>query len=188
MITEETKDLSPEEAKAGLAGEGPDVVDEDSDEDEDDEPEIAGVDGPEEEANAQPDWAIIPKGVKPPRKGKSIAFMRFPAEWTTDPSKGDRWCACWEIGETEERLAYGRARGDMHRSMSELAKATIRVVDGHKADWSGVGKAGSVSEFWTGIGAKGRQMIRNYYVRTHTVSTREQDAFFSQHFALVTVG
>lgn len=168
------KDLSAEEAEAGLDGSGPDVVEE--------APE------PDESVSETPEWAKLPPGLKLPKAGCTVAYLRVPAQWTTDPSKGDRWCCCWVIGETEERLAYQRARGDMHRSISELAKATIRVVDGNKADWSGTKKPGDVSEFWTAIGPKGRQMVRNYYVRTHTVSEEEQLAFFSQHFAVVTVG
>lgn len=154
---------------------------------------LAGEDPPDEEekkaeANAVPEWASIPKGVKMPNKGCSVAFMRIPAKWTTDPSKGDRWCCCWALGETDERLAYQRSRGDMQRSVSELAKATIRIIDGHKADWSGVAsKAGAVSEFWSAIGPKGRQVIRNYYVRTHTVTDEEALDFFSNHFVNVTV-
>lgn len=176
MSKEETEDLAVEEmseeaAEAVLAGEEP------PDEEKKDEA-----------ANAVPEWASIPKGVKMPNKGCSVAFMRIPAKWTSDPSKGDRWCCCWMLTEQDERLAYQRSRGDMQRSVSELAKATIRIVDGNKADWSGDGKkAGSVSEFWSSIGPKGRQVIRNYYVRTHTVTDEEALDFFSNHFVNVTV-
>lgn len=166
------EEMSEEAAEAVLAGEEP--------------PEEGASKA--EDANAIPEWAAIPKGVKMPNKGCSVAFMRIPAKWTTDPSKGDRWCCCWMLGETDERLAYQRSRGDMQRSVSELAKATIRVIDGHKADWSGVStKPGAVSEFWSAIGPKGRQVIRNYYVRTHTVTDEEALDFFSNHFVNVTV-
>ena len=164
------QEMTEEQAEAVLAGENPEDAE------------------PTQDANAMPEWASIPKGVKMPRPGCSVAFIRIPSAWTTDPAKGDRWCACWQIGETEERLAYQRSRNDMQRSVNELAKATIRIVDGHKADWSGTPKAGSVSEFWSSIGPKGRAMIRNYYVRTHTVSDEEVLDFFSNHFVNMTVG
>ncbi len=136
----------------------------------------------------QPEWAVLPSTVKLPHKGTQVAFIQIPANWTTNPTRGDRWCACWPLGETEERLAYQRARGDSIRTVSELAKQTIRVVDGAKADWSAIpNKLGSVVEFWSSIGPKGRQMIRNYYVRTHTVAQEEVLDFFSKHFVSMTV-
>lgn len=174
-MNEETEDLAVQEMSEEAA-----------------EAVLAGQEPEEEKADAGdsvPPWASIPKGVKMPKPGCSVAFIRIPAAWTMDPGRGDRWCACWMIGETEERLAYQRSRGDMQRSVNELAKATIRIIDGQKADWSGVAtKAGSVSEFWSAIGPKGRHMIRNYYVRTHTVSDEEVLDFFSNHFVNMTVG
>jgi hypothetical protein len=148
--------------------------------------EEASTDAPA--AGEIPPWASIPPGVKMPPPGASVAFLRIKAAWTMNPAKGDRWCMCAAIGETEEKLAYSRSRGDQIRSIQELSKATIRVVDGFKADWSGVAsKKGSVSEFWSAIGAKGRQMVRNYYVRTHTVSEEEALDFFAKDFVNVTV-
>ncbi len=143
---------------------------------------------PEAAATAPPEWAVVPDGLKLPDEGSQIAFIRIPAKWTRRPANGDRVCICWPIGETEERMAYTRARGDMVRSVTELSKATIRAIDGHKTDWSGnMAKAGSITTFWSEIGPKGRSMIRNYYVRTHTVTDDEALDFFSQHFVSVTV-
>jgi hypothetical protein len=143
---------------------------------------------PDAAATAPPEWATVPAGLKLPEEGSQIVFIRIPARWTRTPAKGDRVCICWPIGETEERLAYQRSRGDQVRSVSELAKATIRAIDGVKADWSGtMSKQGSVTSFWTDIGPKGRAMLRNYYVRTHSVTEEEALDFFSQHFVSVTV-
>lgn len=143
---------------------------------------------PDAASTEPPDWAVVPPGLKLPEEGSQIAFIRIPARWTRTPTKGDRVCICWPIGETEERLAYNRSRGDAVRSVSELSKATIRAIDGQKADWSGnMNKPGSVTTFWNDIGPKGRSMIRNYYVRTHTVTDEESVDFFSQHFVSVTV-
>jgi hypothetical protein len=143
---------------------------------------------PEAAADAPPEWATVPAGVKLPGEGSQIAFLRVPAKWTKTPAKGDRTCILWPIGETEEKLAYQRARGDMVRSVSELSKACLRAVDGAKADWGGdLRKPGSVAAFWSDIGPKGRAMIRNYYIKTHTVSDEEALDFFSNHFVSVTV-
>lgn len=149
---------------------------------------MADAVAPDASVTEPPDWAVVPQGLKLPEEGSQIAFIRIPARWTRSPSKGDRVCICWPIGETEERLAYQRSRGDAIRSVSELSKATIRAIDGHRADWSGnMNKPGSVTTFWSDIGPKGRSMIRNYYVRTHTVTDDEALDFFSQHFVSVTV-
>jgi hypothetical protein len=135
-------------------------------------------------SDTPPPWAVLPPGVKPPAEGTQIGFLRIPAKWTLTPTKGDRLAVCWPLGETDEKLAYARARGDMVRSVSELSKQMIRACDGHKARWDG--KPGDVATFWNEIGAKGRQMIRNYYVKTHSVSDEESLDFFSNHFAVVT--
>jgi len=135
-----------------------------------------------------PEWATIPVGMKMPKKGRSVAFLRIRADWTDEPDKGDRWCMCWSLTEADERLAYARSRGDAQRSLGELAKQAIRVVDGHRADWSGKMNApGAVNVFWNEIGAKGRMLVRNYYLQTHSLTNEEQIDFFANHFVNVTV-
>lgn len=124
-----------------------------------------------------PDWCPIPSGLKIP-PGRQIGFMLFRASWTDAPQKGDRTCVLWSLSEAEEKMAYTRARGDALRSIGELAKQMIRVVDGQRADWTlGVG-AGNVDRFWDDIGRKCCQMIQNYYLKTHTLSQEEQQDFF----------
>jgi hypothetical protein len=169
----DVEELSEQAAEAALEGK---VEEEDSGD-------------PTTRTSAMPEWASVPANVKMPKAGCSVAFIRIKAAWTTDPAAGDRWCCSWALTETDEKLAYGRSRGDMQRAISELAKATIRIVDGAKADWSGKpGAAGSVNDFWSAIGPKGRQMLRNYYTRTHMVTDEEALDFFSNHFAITTVG
>jgi hypothetical protein len=175
----EVKDLSEDEAERLLDGETPDVSEEEED---------GGTAAMTEDENGMPDWATIPPNVKMPKPGVQVAFLRIPAKWTSDPARGDRWCMCSPLTETEEMLAYNRARGNSLRSVTELSKQTIRVVDGTKANWSADGKPGSVNQFFSQIGAKGRQMVRNYYVRTHTVQDDEIADFFAKHFVSMTVG
>jgi len=165
------RDLSPEEAEKAFAGEEDDAAP-----------------GAPDDGSGPPEWGHIPQGLNLPAVGTQVAFLRIPAKWTRNPSQGDRTCVVWPIGETEERLAYGRSRGDVTRSMTELTKAAIRAIDGHRADWSGdLKKEGSVTEFWTSIGPKGRSMIRNWYLKTHSVSDEEALDFFSNHFVSMTV-
>ncbi len=134
-----------------------------------------------------PAWAIIPKSIKFPPAGCQVAFLRVPAKWCRDPAKGDLQCILWALDERDEVLAYQRCRGDQIRSVHELSKQTIRAIDGMMADWSGENTTGNVSRFWRDIGPKGRAMVRNYYVRTHSVDPEEAVDFFSNHFAVVTV-
>jgi len=142
------------------------------------------VDEKSADLDGVPDWAVMPPGVNMPSDGTQIGFLRIPAKWTLTPTKGDRLAVVWPLSETDEKLAYARARGDMVRSVSELSKQSIRACDGRKARWDG--KPGDVPTFWNEIGAKGRQMIRNYYIKTHSVSDEESLDFFSNHFAVVT--
>jgi hypothetical protein len=177
MSTDKIEELSEEQAQAVLDGE--------------DVEESGDAPGPHQASGDAPQWGELPKGLTLPRKGNTVAFLRIPARWTTDPGSGrDRVCLVWAIGETEERLAYQRSRGDAHRSVNELAKACIRAVDGVKARWDGKapGTNGDIHEFWTNIGPKGRQMVRNYYMKTHSVTDEEALDFFSNHFVNVTVG
>lgn len=151
------------------------------DDDEDDDP-------PEQEPEHEiPDWAVIPNGIKLPPVGTQIVFMRVPAAWTRDPAGGDLQCVLWPLEDHEELAAYQRARGDHPRSVIELAKGCIKIVNGEKADWSRGAATSNVTKFWKQCGAKARHMIRNYYAKQHMVSATEALDFFSKHFVAVTV-
>jgi len=165
--------MTEDEAKAIFDGQGPEI------------PEASGtIDA--EGSEGKPEWADIPEGLKLPI-GESIAFIRIPGKWLR--GKGDRVCIVWPITELEERTAYARARGDSVRAVSELSKVCIRAIDGVKADWTGdASHPGNVNKFWDAIGPRGRLMIRNYYVQTHTVNTEDQADFFVNHFCVMTAG
>lgn len=132
--------------------------------------------------NALPDWVEFPSAFRIPA-GKTIAFMRFRAEWTDAPAKGDRWCALWPITDAEQKLAFKRARGDQLRLFSEFAKQTIRLIDGKAPDWTGNHPgAPTVDRFWADIGEKCRVEIQNYYAKTHSLSGAERDDFLKHCF------
>jgi hypothetical protein len=169
--------------------------------DEDSPPVIAGEgadfddDAPEPTADERiasapvvegvPEWAELPPGFAPP-PGKRLGWMRFRADWTDAPQKGDRWCMMWTLSESEEKMAYKRSGGDSARVVMELAKATIRVIDGVKADRTGAMGIGSVNIFWAELGTKCRQMVTNYYLKSHTLSAEEQQDFFANCFVVTT--
>ena len=129
-------------------------------------------DGPKR-GRGVPPWATLPPGFKVPPGGARATFMRFKAEWTDRPEKGDRWCMVWPLTEQDEKLAMARAAGDANQAVHELTRQTIRIVDGHKADWTGSPNAGSVRQFWRDIGKRCRNLLIINYHRTHNLSPEE---------------
>jgi hypothetical protein len=132
----------------------------------------------ERDENELPNWVEFPPGFKIP-PNKQVAFMLFRARWTDRPDKGDRWCMMWPLSDAEEKLALRRTRGESSRSLSELAKQMIHLIDGKKADWSKSPGPDSmdVERFWNEIGGRCRQQITNLYVKTHTLSAEDQKDF-----------
>lgn len=127
-----------------------------------------------------PDWAVLPPGFKF-KKGKKVSFARLRAAWTEAPEKGDRTIVMWTLDVEEEILAYGRARGSEARSIGELTKQTIRVIDGRAVDWSR-GGASAAGALWREIGTSCRNMLQNIYLKTHTLTKDQQLDFFVNCF------
>lgn len=158
------------------------------------EPEPEGIGTPEDEAAAAapakrffeipdaraggaPPWAKIPAGFKFPR-GRQVAFLRFRAEWTDTPWKGDRQAIVWTLTDADEKVALGRATGDVNRAASELSKQMLRAIDGHEVDWGGTPGPGNVDRWWTEIGGKCRQILVRVYTQLHVLSEEERADFF----------
>jgi hypothetical protein len=126
-----------------------------------------------------PDWVSFPPGFKIP-PGKEVSFLYFKAKWTDRPEKGDRWCMLWTLSDADEKLAIKRTRGEDGRSLAELTKGTIRIIDGKRGDWTGTSDAEtsySVDRFWDEIGAKCRELIKVIYIKTHQLSVTERADF-----------
>lgn len=145
--------------------------------------------GPEQPSEAagegSPEWCPLPEPFAPPR-GRQLIFLRFRAAWTDSPSDGDRTCVLWNLTEADEKLAIRRTRGDAAQTLNELVKQSIRVVDGHLADWTGREGPGSVSRFWRDIGARCRAKVREQYVGAHTMGVEESADFFTNCVAVRT--
>lgn len=136
-------------------------------------------------AGAVPEWAIIPEGFKFPR-GRQIVFMRFLAAWTDVPGKGDRQIACWVISAGDRKLALSRAQGDANRSVEEMTKQMIRLVDGKPVDWS---KASTSPEIlWAEIGEKCRSLVTRTFLRLHQLDADEMRTFLEDCIAVVSAG
>ena len=129
--------------------------------------------------SALPEWVSFPQGFRIP-PGKEITFLYFKSSWTDRPDKGDRWILMWPLSDADEKLAIKRTRGESGRTLSEMTKGTIRLIDGKRADWTGnvdAVVAYSVDRFWDELGSKCRQMVTTIYLKTHSLSREEQADF-----------
>jgi hypothetical protein len=147
------------------------------------EPLPAAATMPEPEGDDVPDWVVIPDNMKIPR-GKRLTFVRFRANWTDSPFKGERQCVIWTLTDGEEKLANDRCAGSPTRAPAEYTKQMIRVVDGVLVDWSKTRGPGSVDEFWKEIGPKCRSMLMRMYTQLHLPSDEDINDFF-QHCVAV---
>jgi hypothetical protein len=140
-----------------------------------------------------PEWAKVPavgadgKPFRFPR-GVEAFFVRIRGELTSARHKGDRILIVWGLSDGDEKLAYQRAMSDSNRAITELAKQTIRAIDGHGADWSGKGGPGNVDQLWRELGGKGRGQIVRLYTQLHVYDLEEQADFFANCVASVATG
>lgn len=148
-----------------------------------------------EEDKSVPPWVEIPTDLTIP-KGKKVAFMRFLAKWTDRPDLGDRVIILWPLSVSDEKIARKRII-DSNEAVSELSKQMVRAIDGKRVDWTGMAastkakmgliKAGAdINAFWNEIGASCRQLIMNFYMRTHVLPEEEQLVFFASCIAVRT--
>lgn len=174
---------SPEEA-AMLDG-GPEV------EPDDGEPQPGDYGVPQVETDPSveklPEWVKVPPDLGFP-PGKQVSFLRFRSDWCDMPKDGDQQVIFWNLRASEETRGVARARGDANRLFVELAKETIRSINGHKADWSGRPGPGNVQAWWENVGSKVRRIVQTYYMKTHQLSGEEIADFFSNCVAVRSAG
>lgn len=134
-----------------------------------------------------PPWCPLPPDFRIP-VGKNVTFMRFRADWTDAPAMGERTVVVWPLTDTEMLLANQLARNDDNRTLEEMAKMSIRCIDGKHPDRTGNPAVGTiaVNTFWTQIGEKCRRQIKVNHVKTHTLTTEEQLDFFTSCFVVRT--
>lgn len=144
-----------------------------------------------DDAVQMPAHVVLPPGVVLP-KGYQVWFVRFHANLTNTPTKGDRWCVLWNLVEADEKFALKRTMGDHVRTLSECAKQTVRITGfvtdpptpGNRVNW-GLGHH-ALSEFWDGIGGAYRQQLMNMYVKNHTLGAEQAADFFSKCVVVLT--
>lgn len=134
------------------------------------------------ESASLPDWAVMPSGlVVPP--DRTVYFVRFKAEWTLARSKGDRVLVLWPITVREEKIGYGRARGDTSQVMDMLSQMAIRAIDGVpvKADVH----AHTCAKLYDELGLKCVAQLRNWYARQHGLGQEALLDFYGSCIAVV---
>lgn len=127
-----------------------------------------------------PDWCPVPAGFAPPIGRKPI-FVRLRAEWTDNPHVGDRTLIMWTLSSREEKIGFERGQGQPTSAIQEMAKMTIRVIDGSKVDPS---RKQLVDQFWQDIGPGCRQMLTNLYLKTHSLNEDQRKDFFANCIAV----
>lgn len=142
---------------------------------------------PAAEGSDVPEWAVVPKDLRPP-KGRQVIFLRIPARLTDTPLKGERQCIVWTLSDGDEKLAAERCEGKAGRASAEYTKQMIRAVDGNVASWMKASGPGSLDEFWREIGGKGRNLLMRVYSQLHLADDEELRDFFENCIAVRTVG
>lgn len=138
---------------------------------------------PEPTSNEIPEWAKVPAGMKFP-KGKQVIFMRFRPGMTDTPSKGERQAIIWSNSIGDQKLAYIRADKDPNKMSEQLAKQTVRSIDGLRVDWSGEITSANIDTWWDEIGPKSRGIIDKLYMQLHYASRDEAVDFFENCVAV----
>lgn len=141
---------------------------------------------PASEGDQVPDWVVLPADLKAPR-GRQVVFIRLRAELTAMPHKGERQCIVWTMSDAEEKAANDRTNGKAERAPSEMTKGMIRAVDGRRVDWGKASGPGSLDEFWSEIGPKGRNLLFRVFTQLHLASEGDQKDFFENCVAVRTV-
>lgn len=134
-----------------------------------------------------PAWVVLPPNLKFPR-GRQVGFIRFEAQWTDSPQKGDRQCIIWGLSDIDEKVAFTRAMSDPNRAAAELAKQMVRAIDGYQVDWSGTPGPACIDEWWREIGGKCRQMLIRIYAQTHVLPEEDRKRFFESCIEFRTTG
>lgn len=130
-----------------------------------------------------PEWVKCPPGMKFPR-GKQVIFLRFRAQLTDTPNKGERQAILWSNNLGDSKLAYIRADKDPNRLSEFLAKQMIRVIDGQRVSLSGELNSANLDIWWDEIGPKSRGIIDKLYMQLHFASRDESVDFFENCVAV----
>jgi hypothetical protein len=136
---------------------------------------------------ALPAWAhaAFPEGWTPPAH-KRLWVVRMRANLTARPDLGDRICVLWNLSSQEEDAALRRCGGDSLKTLGELTKMTVRIVDGVLVDYSrkNPARAANVNAFWEDVGSAYRKALKSIYAKNHSLTPAETADFLSDCVAV----
>lgn len=135
-----------------------------------------------------PAWVVVPTNFRWPKKTKQVYFVRFRAELTETPEKGERQAILFGLNEADEKIARKRAAGDRDKTIPELTKQMLRAVDGESVDWMAKFGKGNPVTFWKEIGYVARQQLQAIFLKTHQFTPEQQSDFFTNCVAVMSVG
>lgn len=137
--------------------------------------EQTGMRMPEAKTGGVPAWFHLPDGFTFPR-GRQVHFIRFRAEWTDTPWKGERQCCLWSMGVGDKKIALMRSMGDHLRAQDEMLKQTLRIVDGGVVSLAD----GSLDIWWDEIGEKCRTLLSRVFAQLHFLKPEQLDDFLAE--------
>jgi hypothetical protein len=138
--------------------------------------EQSGMKLPEAKVGGVPGWFKLPvAGFTFPR-GRQVHFIRFRAEWTDTPWKGERQCCLWSMGVGDKKIALMRSMGDSLRAQDEMLKQTLRIIDGAVVSL----EDGSLDVWWDEIGEKCRTLLTRVFAQLHFLKPEQLTDFLAE--------
>lgn len=121
----------------------------------------------------------LPDGLhKPP--GVVAALYTFPESLHGIAGRGDIRVVMWELTPREERVAIKRAKGSELDAAYTMVHQAVRAVDDEVVDWGKEGAAdNAIAKLMRDIGAKGRSLLMQAYLRQCSPSEEESESFFA---------
>jgi len=150
-------------------------------------PMVHKLDLPDATEEGIPDWVRVPPGMKIPRN-KQVIYLRFRADMTDTPAKGERQAIIWSNNLGDQKLAIMRSDRDPNKMAEQMAKQMLRSVDGAVADWTGEPGIGNVDVWWDAIGPKCRSILDRLFVQLHVAKQEELADFFENCVAVRLAG
>lgn len=135
-----------------------------------------------------PQWALIPDDPFRFPKGRKVVFIRMRAYLTDVPGKGERQCILWPLSVGDVEFAASRSHGNAARFEQELAKQSIRAIDGKAVDWTVESIGTSANVFWREIGQAYRVQIVRLNNMLNSMNPKETVDFLEHCVSLVVVG
>lgn len=140
--------------------------------------------------NTVPEWAKIPATAadgSPFRfpKGRKVFFLRFRANLTSVPGRGERQAILWEMSPGDLEFARTRSQGDRMKMVDQMTLQCIRAIDGLAVDWATGGAVNNPVQFWAEVGQGYRTLIQTLASQVNMLNAAETRDFLENCTALV---